>query len=188
MSNFAVLCTKAVRADGYRCVAHFTACMTVPASRRSKWSCTFVLHCRCDHLITHCTLNFAAFIVATQKVWLGHDRPHWFLHLWCGCLAGTCMYSSIWTTLRALSGTRTHLPHYIQLSVWKHTRFVWYHHSTCNQATYTHVCVLYMYVYTMRNLACLMLLGCVVYLNNMDGSKFEFAVKLCAMVDTCKCI
>ena len=90
MSNFAVLCTKAVRADGYRCVAHFTACMTVPASRRSKWSCTFVLHCRCDHLITHCTLNFAAFIVATQKVWLGHDRPHWFLHLWCGCLAGTC--------------------------------------------------------------------------------------------------
>ena len=31
--NFAVLCARAVRADGYRCVAHFTACTTVHASR-----------------------------------------------------------------------------------------------------------------------------------------------------------
>ena len=33
MSNFAVLCATAVRADGNRCVAHFTACTTVHAQR-----------------------------------------------------------------------------------------------------------------------------------------------------------
>ena len=53
------------------------------------------------------------------------------------------MCSFIWTTLRALSGTCTRLPHYVWLSVWKHTRFVWYHHSTCNQAIYTHVLYVY---------------------------------------------
>ena len=60
MSNFAVLCTRAVRADGHRCVAHFTACTTVHAGvliaivRAIAYASS-----ECDKLITHHTLDFA---------------------------------------------------------------------------------------------------------------------------------
>ena len=92
MSNFAVVCARAVRADGYHCAAHFTACTTVHASRRSKWmrSQSHEIACissRCDHLK-----------VATQKKWSGHSltgptSSYIYDHWTCTC---TCKITSFW--------------------------------------------------------------------------------------------
>ena len=60
MSNFAVLCATAVRADGYRCVAHFTACMTVHA-QGVQIVIVRAIACassECDKLMARRTLDF----------------------------------------------------------------------------------------------------------------------------------
>ena len=61
MSNCAVLCARAVRADGYCCIAHFTACMTVhaqgvPIAIARTIACA---SSECDKLIARHTLDFA---------------------------------------------------------------------------------------------------------------------------------
>ena len=59
--NFVVLCTRAVREDGYRCVTHFTACTTVHAQGVPIAITCMIAYTssECDKLIACCTLDFA---------------------------------------------------------------------------------------------------------------------------------
>ena len=72
MSNFAVLCARAVQADGYRCVAHFTACMTVHA-QGVPIAIAHAIACassECDKLIA-CALLILLYSSRSKK-WSDH--------------------------------------------------------------------------------------------------------------------
>ena len=69
MSNFVVLCARAVQEDGYCCVTHFTACTTVRAQGVPIVIARVIAYAssECNKLIACCTLKFALYIIASQK-------------------------------------------------------------------------------------------------------------------------
>ena len=61
MSDFAVLCTRAVQVDGYHCVTYFTACTTVLCQEVLIAIARTIVYAssKCDKLLARHTLDFA---------------------------------------------------------------------------------------------------------------------------------